>query len=356
MLDQISADRPGRGRLAHAGRTHPAVPASRVGVVLANLGTPDDTDYWSMRRYLDEFLSDRRVIEWSPWIWQPILKLVVLTKRPFSSGAAYREIWNETDDESPLLTTTRAQADQLQRRLEADHGTRVVVDFCMRYGNPSTESVLHRLAGLGCERILFFPLYPQYAAATTATANDAAFRSLTRLRWQPALRTVPAYADHPHYIEALAQSVEATYGALAERPTVLVASYHGLPESYLERGDPYHCQCQKTSRVLTERLGWKRWEVQTAFQSRFGPEEWLKPYTVKHVANLAREGHTRIAVIAPGFAADCVETLEEIEGEIREAFLEAGGQHFHYIPCLNASPAHIDMIEAIVRHEAQGWL
>jgi ferrochelatase len=347
---------PGRGRLTHAPRTHPPIAPARVGVLLANLGTPDGTDYWSMRRYLDEFLSDRRVIEWSPWIWQPILKLIVLSKRPFSSGANYRGIWNEALDESPLMTISRVQADRLRTRLAARHGDRVVVDFCMRYGNPSTRAVLRRMQAQGCERIVFMPLYPQYAAATTATANDAAFRALMELRWQPAIRTVPAYYDEPAYIDALAASLEAAHAGLPERPTALVASFHGLPESYFRKGDPYYCHCQKTSRLLAERLGPGAPTIHTTFQSRFGPEEWLKPYTVEHVAALARQGHRRIAVIAPGFASDCVETLEEINGEIREAFEHAGGEHFHYVPCLNDSDAHIAMIERIVEREAQGWL
>lgn len=330
-----------------------AAPGSRVGVLLANLGTPDATDYWSMRRYLDEFLSDRRVIEWSPWLWQPILKLIVLSKRPFSSGANYRGIWNEALDESPLMTVTRGQADRLRSRLAARHGDRVVVDFCMRYGNPSTTSIVRRLLAQGCDRIVFFPLYPQYAAATTATANDAAFRALMELRRQPAIRTVPAYYAEPAYIDALAQSVERASAALPESPTALVASYHGLPQSYVAKGDPYEGQCRETSRLLAARLGR---EVRTSFQSRFGPEEWLKPYTVEYVAELARQGHRRIAVLAPGFAADCVETLEEINGEIREAYLHAGGEHFHYIPCLNDDEAHIAMIERIVARESQGWL
>ena len=354
MLDQSAT--PLRGRLAEAPRDHPPVPKARVGVLLANLGTPDGTDYWSMRRYLDEFLSDRRVIEWSPWLWQPILKLIVLSKRPFSSGANYRGIWNEVLDESPLMTVTRAQADRLRARMAARHGDRVVVDFCMRYGNPSTEAVIRRLHAQGCERIVFMPLYPQYAAATTATANDAAFAALAKLRWQPAIRTVPAYYDDPGYIGALAGSVEAACAGLDPRPTALVASYHGLPQSYFRKGDPYHCHCQKTSRLLAERLGRERSEIHTTFQSRFGPEEWLQPYTVEYVAKLAREGHRTIAVMAPGFASDCVETLEEINGEIREAYLHAGGERFHYIPCLNDADAHVDMIEAIVEREAQGWL
>jgi ferrochelatase len=356
MLDQTALHTPGHDRLVEAPRQHPRIPPARVGVLLANLGTPDGTDYWTMRRYLDEFLSDRRVIEWSPWLWQPILKLIVLSRRPFSSGENYRGIWNHTLDESPLLTITRSQAAKLRARLAARHGDDVLVAFCMRYGNPSTASVIRRMQAQGCERIVFFPLYPQYAAATTGTANDHAFRALMGLRWQPAVRTVPAYYDDPGYIAALAQSVEHAYAGIAERPTALVASYHGLPQSYFAKGDPYHCQCQKTSRLLAERLGWQRDAVHTTFQSRFGPEEWLQPYTVEHVARLAEQGHRRIAVLAPGFSADCVETLEEINGEIREAFEEAGGEHFHYIPCLNDSDAHIEMIEQIVAREAQGWL
>lgn len=356
MFDQSASIMPGRGRLTHAAPDHPAVAPARVGILLANLGTPDGTDYWSMRRYLNEFLSDRRVIEWSPWLWQPILKGIVLTKRPFSSGEAYRGIWNEELDESPLLTITRSQTEKLRARMTAQFGDSVMVDFCMRYGNPSTESVIQRMVQQGCERILFFPLYPQYAAATTGTANDQAFRALQGLRWQPSVRTTPAYHDHPAYIEALAQSVETAYAGFEEKPTALVASYHGLPKSYFMKGDPYHCHCQKTSRLMRERLGWEKGELHTTFQSRFGPEEWLTPYTVEYVAKLAEEGHKRIAVMAPGFSSDCVETLEEINEEIMEAFEHAGGEHFHYIPCLNDDEAHVDMIEAIVTNETRGWL
>ena len=356
MFDRLPIARAGTGRLAHAAPDHPSVPPARVGILLGNLGTPDGTDYWSMRRYLDEFLSDRRVIEWSPWLWQPILKLIVLSKRPFSSGEAYRGIWNTEQDESPLLTITRSQTDKLRARLSAQHGDSVMVDFCMRYGNPSTDSVIRKMQAAGCERILFLPLYPQYAAATTATACDHAFRTLMNLRWQPAFRTAPAYHDHPAYIDALAQSVERAYAGMEERPTALVASYHGLPQSYFMKGDPYHCHCQKTSRLMRERLGWEKRELHTTFQSRFGPEEWLQPYTVEYVAKLAQEGHKRIAIMAPGFASDCVETLEEINEEIKEAFEHAGGEHFHYIPCLNDDDAHIEMIAQIVASEAQGWL
>ena len=282
--------------------------------------------------------------------------VIMSIRRPFASGANYRGIWNEERDESPLLTITRSQTAKLRARLEARFGARVLVDFCMRYGNPSTDAAIRRLKDQGAERIVFFPLYPQYAAPTTATANDHAFRTLMAMRWQPAVRTVPAYHDHPAYIAALTGSVERAYAALDERPEVLVASYHGLPQSYFAKGDPYHCHCQKTTRLMRERLGWEAEAIHTTFQSRFGPEEWLQPYTVEHVAELARQGKTRIAVMAPGFASDCVETLEEIQEEIRDAFLEAGGEHFHYIPCLNDDDAHIDMLEEIVLGEGAGWL
>lgn len=356
MTELPTLDAPAETPLAHAPAGHPAIPAERIGIVLANLGTPDATDYWSMRRYLNEFLSDRRVIDYPRWLWQPLLQLVILTKRPRSSGANYDKIWNRERNESPLLTITRDQSEALAARLAERFGDRVVVDFAMRYGNPSTASVLERLEAQGCRRIAFFPLYPQYSATTTATANDEAFRALMRLRWQPAVRTIPAYHDHPLYIEALAQSVEAAYAALPERPDLLLTSYHGMPERYLREGDPYHCHCHKTTRLLRERLGFREDEVRLAFQSVFGREEWLKPYTVEEVARLAREGKKRIAVMAPAFSADCVETLEEVQGEIREAFTHAGGESFTYVPCLNAGEAHIDMMTAILEREIAGWL
>ncbi|MEO1293478.1 MAG: ferrochelatase [Pseudomonadota bacterium] len=349
-------DNPGSGRLAHAPADHPPVKPARIGVLLVNLGTPDATDYWSMRRYLNEFLSDKRVIEWPSALWQPILQLIVLTKRPFSSGEAYRGIWNTEADESPLLTTTKQQTQKVAARLSAKLGDQVMVDYCMRYGNPSTESTIERMKDAGCERIVFFPLYPQYSAATTATANDAAFRALMKLRWQPAFRTVPPYYDDPMYIEALAASLEMHLGALDAKPDAIVASYHGIPISYFKKGDPYHCTCQKSSRLLRERLGWSDEFLITTFQSRFGPEEWLQPYTVEKVADLARAGKKHIAVFAPGFSSDCVETLEEINEEIKESFEEAGGERFDYIPCLNDDAAHIDMMVSILEREMAGWV
>ncbi|MFT3972676.1 MAG: ferrochelatase [Amaricoccus sp.] len=336
--------------------SHPRIPEPKVGVILSNLGTPDATDYWSMRRYLNEFLSDERVIDLPRWKWQPILQLIILSKRPKSSGANYDKIWDREANASPLLVITRAQTAAVAAALAGRHGDRIMVDFAMRYGNPSTPSVIERMVRAGCERIVFFPLYPQYSAPTTATANDQAFRALMTLRRQPALRTVPSYHDHPLYIEALARSVEETYAGLSRRPDLLVTSYHGMPERYLREGDPYHCHCQKTTRLLRERLGFPEAEVVIAFQSRFGREEWLKPYTVEEVARLAKAGKRHIAVMAPAFSADCVETLEEVEGEIREAFLHAGGESFAYIPCLNAGPAHVEMMVSILERELAGWL
>ena len=353
MLDAT----PPASRPTHAPADHPKVQTPKIGVLLANLGTPDGHDYWSMRRYLNEFLSDERVIDYPRWKWQPLLQLIILTKRPFSSGAAYRSIWNTEKNESPLMTITRDQTAAIAAEVRARHGDSVMVDFCMRYGNPSTESKVRAMVEAGCRKILFFPLYPHYAGATSATANDQFFRALMKETWQPTARVVDPYFDQPLYIEALAQSVERAYAALEDRPDLLVCSYHGMPKRYLMQGDPYHCQCQKTTRLLKERLGWADTEIRTTFQSVFGPEEWLKPYTVKEVARLAHEeGKKKIAVIAPAFSADCIETLEEINEEIRESFEEAGGAQFTYIPCLNDDPAHVDALAGVIDENLKGWV
>ena len=342
---------------AHAPADHPGVRRGKVGLLLANLGTPDGTDYRSMRRYLNEFLSDRRVIDYSPWIWQPLLQGIILSKRPFTSGKAYRSIWNEAADESPLATITKAQTAAMTQRMAARFGDAVVVDYAMRYGNPSTVSKVRALKDAGCDRIAFFPLYPQYAGATTGTANDQFFRALMAMKWQPAARTVPAYSDDARYVDALARSVERAYGVLDRMPDLLVCSYHGVPKRYLLEGDPYHCQCQKTTRLLRERLGWDAARIVTTFQSKFGPEEWLQPYTVKEVARLAaEEGKRDIAVIAPAFSADCIETLEEINEEIHESFEHAGGERFTYIPCLNDDDAHMDALADIAAENLAGWV
>ena len=334
---------------------HPAVAAGRVGVLLVNLGTPDDTSYWPMRRYLKEFLSDRRVIETNRLLWWAILNGIVLTTRPKKSGRAYASIWNTERNESPLRTVTRAQAEKLAGALASAHPT-VIVDWAMRYGNPSIADRLRALQAQGADRILIFPLYPQYSAATTATANDKAFEALMGLRWQPALRTVPPYYDDPVYIEALAASIRGHLAGLDFEPELVLASFHGLPKDYFLKGDPYYCHCQKTARLLREALGWDESKLRLTFQSRFGRAEWLQPYTDETVKRLAREGVKRLAVVTPGFAADCIETLEEIAVQNAEFFHEHGGERFAAIPCLNDSPEGMRVIEAVVRRELQGWV
>lgn len=330
--------------------------SAKVGILLANLGTPDGYDYWSMRRYLGEFLSDKRVIDYPSWKWQPILQLIILTKRPFSSGKAYKSIWNMSADESPLLTITKQQTAKISAAMQARYGDDVMVDFCMRYGNPSTRSKVQKMIAAGCQKILFVPLYPQYAGATSATANDSFFDALKQETWQPAARTIEPYYDQPLYIDALAQSVDRKYAELDTRPDILVCSYHGVPKRYVMQGDPYIDQCRQTTRLLRDRLGWTDVDIISTFQSRFGPEEWVKPYTVDEVARLAESGKTNIAVCAPAFSADCIETLEEINEEIRDSFVAAGGQVFTYIPCLNDDDAHITAISSVIEQNLAGWL
>jgi ferrochelatase len=338
----------------HFPASHPVVKSGKVGVLLVNLGTPDGTDYASMRRYLKEFLTDRRVIEWSPFYWYPILFGIVLNRRPQKVGKAYETIWNKGLNESYLRTYTRSQAEKMAARL-ADFPD-VVVDWGMRYGQPSIAEKLDALKAKGCDRILLFPLYPQYAAATTATVNDKAFDALKAMRWQPALRTVPPYHDHPAYIDALAQSIESHLATLDWQPEVVITSYHGIPQSYFDKGDPYYCQCQKTTRLLREKLGWDDKKLIVTFQSRFGPEEWLQPYTDKTVEKLAQDGIKRIAVLNPGFVSDCLETLEEIAEQAMESFVHNGGEKFAHIPCLNDSDEGISVLEAQVRRELMGWV
>lgn len=333
---------------------HPTPVLGKVGVLLLNLGTPDGTDYWSMRRYLKEFLSDRRVIEVNPVAWWFILNGPVLTKRPFSSGEAYRSIWNEEKDESPLRTISRAQAEKLSRTLKGHK--QIIVDWGMRYGNPSTKSRIEALKEQGCDRILLFALYPQYAAATTATAYDKAFDALKSMRWQPAIRTAPPYHDDPVYIDALAKSLKREVTKLKWKPDVILASYHGLPKEYFDKGDPYHCHCAKTTRLLRKKLGMSEDFLRMTFQSRFGKAEWLQPYTDKTVEALAKDGVKNLAIVTPGFSADCVETLEEIAVENGDIFKEAGGKNFAAIPCLNDSAEGMKVIEAVVRRELGGWI
>jgi protoporphyrin/coproporphyrin ferrochelatase len=326
---------------------HPAVRGGRIGVLLVNLGTPDAPDAPSVRRYLAEFLSDRRVVEIPPIVWQPILRGIILRTRPKKSAHAYGLVWRE--DGSPLAAITRAQAEALAGAF----GPEVLVDYAMRYGNPSIAKGIAGLKSAGCERILIAPLYPQYCAATTATANDAAFAALADMRWQPAVRTLPPYHDDPAYIGALKASVEASLAALDFEPEAIVASFHGMPQRTLDLGDPYHCHCRKTARLLSEALGR---ELVVAFQSRFGRAKWLEPATDATLTRLAQSGVRRIALVAPGFAADCLETLEELAIRGRETFLAAGGSHFAYLPCLNETVIGIEMLRAIVARELAGWV
>ena len=327
--------------------------AGKIGVLIVNLGTPEATSYWPMRRYLREFLSDRRVIEVNPLLWQVILNVFVLSTRPKKSGEAYAKIWNRSRNESPLKTVTRAQAEKVAQRLAGVPG--IVVDWAMRYGLPPIAERLDHLVVQGCDRMLLFPLYPQYAAATTATVQDKAFDALKTLRRQPALRTVPAYFDHPAYIDALAQSLQSHLQSLSWRPDKIIASYHGLPEDYVEKGDPYYEQCAATTRLLRERMGLGEGDLVMTFQSRFGRAEWIKPYTAETIADLPGQGTKNLVVITPGFAADCVETLEEIAIGAAEIFHEAGGENFSVVPCLNDSDISVEMLTTIIEDELQGW-
>jgi ferrochelatase len=325
-----------------------------VGVLILNLGTPDGTGYWPMRRYLREFLSDRRVIEEPRWKWWPILNLIILSVRPGRKGRDYAAIWNKERDEGPLKTITRSQAEKLAMRL-SDH-PHVIVDWAMRYANPDTGSRIRALQEQGCERILLLPLYPQYAAATTATACDQAFRALMSMRWQPFVRVAPAYYDDPVYIDRLAASMRSSLAKLDFEPERIIATFHGMPQKYLDAGDPYHCHCQKTSRLLREKMDWPADRWLTTFQSRFGNNPWLEPYTDKTVERLAAEGVKHLAIAAPGFSADCLETLQELDVENRQIFLSNGGEKFAYLPALNDSPEGLDVIEALVRRELMGWI
>jgi ferrochelatase len=343
-----------KAEVSHMPPDHPTIPPRRAGVLLVNLGTPDATDYWSMRRYLKEFLSDRRVIEENRLKWWLVLNLIVLTVRPGRKGRDYEKIWNRERNESFLKTITRSQSEKLAAGFAKN--PRILVDWAMRYGNPSIASRLDAMQAAGCDRILIVPLYPQYAAATSATVCDKAFEALARMRWQPALRVAPPYYDEPVYIDALAKSVKAQLAKLRFKPEVILASFHGMPEEYLRKGDPYHCQCVKTARMLRDKLKLDNERLIMTFQSRFGPAEWLKPYTDATVKALAERGVKSIAVITPGFSSDCLETLEEIAMENAEIFRQAGGANFAAIPCLNDSPGGMVVIRDVVQRELKGWI
>jgi ferrochelatase len=337
------------------GGDKPRARAGRIGVLIVNLGTPDATDAPTVRRYLKEFLSDARVIENQGLAWKFVLNAIILPRRPRRKGLDYEKIWNREQNESPLKTISRSQAVKLRSVLDAVDPT-IMVDWAMRYGNPSLDSRIEALAKAGCERILLLPLYPQYAAATSATVCDAAFATLMRLRDQPALRVVPPYYDDPVYIEALATSMEAELRRLPFTPELILASFHGIPKSYADNGDPYPSHCMETVRLLRQRLKLHENKLKLTFQSRFGRAEWLQPYTDKTVEALARSGVKNLAVVTPGFSADCLETLEEIAVENADIFRANGGENFAAIPCLNDSEAGMALIGHLVQRELQGWV
>ena len=325
-------------------KDHPEVKFGKTGVLLINLGTPDSTSWWDIRKYLKEFLSDRRVIEVNPFLWQIILNLFILTFRPSKTAHAYKKIWRKDTNESPLLYFTRSQSQKLNNKIGSD---KIIVDFAMRYGNPGIKLKLQTLKNAGCENIIILPLYPQYAAATTATVCDEVYRSLMGMRWQPSLQVIPHYESEPIYIDALVKSIKETMQTIKWKPDLIISSYHGIPKKYFDKGDPYHCYCHKTTRLMKE--SFNSIDIQTTFQSRFGPQEWLTPYTDKTLESLPNKGIKNLLVICPGFASDCVETLEEINIQGKESFMKNGGKNFEMIPCLNDNPDHIDLFEKLVK-------
>ena len=323
---------------------HPQVNFGKTGVLLINLGTPDSTGWWDIRKYLKEFLSDKRVIEVNPFIWQIILNLFILTFRPSKTAKAYKEIWMKDINKSPLRFYTESQTDKLNEKIKNEN---IIIDYAMRYGNPSIRSKIEKMHNNGCEKLIILPLYPQYASPTTATVCDEVFRVLMNMRWQPAIKIVPHYESEPLYIEAIVNSINKKLREIDWKPDLIVASYHGIPKKYFEKGDPYHCYCHKTTRLISEKF--KEIEIITTFQSRFGPQEWLQPYTDKTLENLPKEGRKKILVISPGFASDCVETLEEISIQGKESFEKSGGEKFGFIPCLNDNQDHIILLEHLIK-------
>ena len=320
---------------------HPEIKFGKTGVLLINLGTPDSTNWWDIRKYLKEFLSDRRVIEVNPFLWQIILNLFILTFRPSKTAKAYKKIWMKKENKSPLRYFTERQTFKLNKKIGNEN---VIVDFAMRYGHPSIKSKIQTLKNEGCENLVILPLYPQYAAATTATVCDEVYRSLSKMRWQPSLQIIPHYESEPMYINAICRSIENKINEIDWEPDLILASYHGIPKKYFDKGDPYHCYCHKTTRLISENLRLKI-PIITTFQSRFGPQEWLQPYTDKTLEKLPKENKKKIIVICPGFASDCVETLEEISMEGKESFFDAGGEKFDFVSCLNDNEDHIKLFE-----------
>ena len=323
---------------------HPQVNFGKTGVLLINLGTPDSTSWLDIRKYLKEFLSDRRVIEVNPFLWQIILNLFILTFRPSKTARAYKEIWMKDINMSPLRYYTQMQSKKVNEKISSEN---LIIDYAMRYGNPSIKKKMYKLQEQGCEKLIVIPLYPQYAAATTATVCDEVYRTLMKMRWQPSLQIIPHYESEPLYIAALVNSIEKKMSKIKWIPDLIVASYHGIPKKYFDKGDPYQCYCQKTSRLLKE--SFDKIPILTTFQSRFGPQEWLQPYTDKTFESLPKEGKKKLLVICPGFSSDCVETLEEISIQGKESFLNAGGEEFDVVPCLNDNNDHIKLLTHLIQ-------
>ena len=324
---------------------HPKVNYGKTGVLIINLGTPDSTSWFDIRKYLKEFLSDRRVIEVNPILWQLILNLVILNLRPSKTAKAYKEIWMKNENMSPLLYYTSKQSEKISEKISNEN---LIIDFAMRYGNPSINSKIKMLHDKGCENLIILPLYPQYAAATTATVCDEVYRTLMKMRWQPSLKIVPHYESNPMYINALVNSIKEKLKNINWKPDLILASYHGIPKKYFDKGDPYHCYCHKTTRLISEKF--TSIEIRTSFQSRFGPQEWLQPYTDKTLEELPKQGKKNILTICPGFSSDCVETLEEILIQGKESFIEAGGEKFDMVPCLNDNDDHINLLKNLIEN------
>ncbi len=324
-------------------KNHPPVKFGKTGVLIINLGTPDSTNWFDIRKYLREFLSDRRVIEVNPVIWQIILNVFILNFRPSKTAKAYKEIWMKDKNMSPLLYYTKKQSERLLNSISKEN---IIIDFAMRYGNPSIKSKIHKLHEMGCENLVILPLYPQYAAATTATVCDEVYRTLMKMRWQPSLKIIPHYESDPLYIEALVNSINKKLNEINWKPDLIIASYHGIPKKYFDKGDPYHCYCHKTTRLISEKFS--SIKIKTTFQSRFGPQEWLQPYTDKSLENLPKEGVKNVLTICPGFSSDCVETLEEILIQGKESFISAGGENFDMVPCLNDNDDHILLLKSLI--------
>ncbi len=322
---------------------HPIVKFGKTGVLVINLGTPDSTSWFDIRKYLKEFLSDKRVIEVNPIIWQIILNLFILTFRPSKTAKAYKEIWMKNENMSPLLYYTQKQSEKISNSLKKEN---LIIDFAMRYGNPSIKSRINKLQEKGCENLVILPLYPQYAAATTATVCDEVYRTLMNMRWQPSLKIIPHYESNSLYIDALVKSINKKISEINWKPDLIIASYHGIPKKYFDKGDPYHCYCHKTTRLISEKFN--SIEIKTTFQSRFGPQAWLQPYTDKTLENLPKEGKKNILTICPGFASDCVETLEEILIQGKDSFLKSGGENFDMVPCLNDNDDHILLLKSLI--------